>query len=143
MKNSPALRTEALNAQAKEADDLAVRRERLPQNKREEARRTSNDTRRRSALKALADQERELEDDARRLALVIDEPLAQNGRGRTDVDALTRTIETIERGDVDQARERSREAENALNRLTRELEDVRNDPKALARRLAQRQEAFA
>ena len=52
------------------------------------------------------------------------------------------TIETIERGDVDQARERSREAENALNRLTRELEDIRNDPKALARRLAQRQEAL-
>ena len=33
LKNSPALRTEALNAQAKEADDLAVRRERLRQNK--------------------------------------------------------------------------------------------------------------
>jgi len=142
LKNSPALRTEALIAQAREADDLAVRARALAAQQREEARRTANDNPRRSALKALADQERALEDDARRLALVIDEPLAQNGRGRVDVGALTRTIEPIERGDVDQARERSREAENALNRLTRELEDVRNDPKALARRLAQRQEAL-
>jgi hypothetical protein len=142
LKNSPALRTEALNAQAREADDLAARARALAAQQREEGRRTSNDEQRRSALKALADQERALEDDARRLALVVNEPLAQNGRGRVDVDALTRTIETIERGDVDQARERSREAENALNRLTVELEDVRNDPKALARRLAQRQEAL-
>jgi hypothetical protein len=142
LKNSPALRAEALNAQAREADELAVRARALAAKQREEARRTTNDNARRSALKALTEQERAVEDDARRLALVIDEPLAQNGRGRTDVDALTRTTETIERGDVDQARERSREAENALNRLTRDLEDVRNDPKALARRLAQRQEAL-
>ncbi len=142
LKNSPSLRSEALAAQSQEADALAARARALAEQQREEARRTAADGARTAAIKALAARQRALEDDARRFALRVDEPLAQNSRGRVDVDALARAGDAMERGDFDQARDRANEAENALNRLTRDVEDVRNDPKALARRLAQRQEGL-
>ena len=140
LKGSPALRAEVLAAQAREADALAARARALALQQREEARRTAADGPRSAAVKALADTQRALEDDARRLAIRLDEPLAQNSRGRVDVDTLARAGDAIERGDLDAARDRSRDAENALDRLSRDLEDVRNDPKALARRLVRRQE---
>ncbi len=142
LKNSPSLRSEALATQAREADALAARARALAAQQREEARRTAADGPRSAAIKALAGEQRALEDDARRFALKVDEPLAQNNRGRVDVDALARAGDAMERGDFDQARDRAIEAENSLNRLTRDVEDVRTDPKALARRLAQRQEVL-
>jgi hypothetical protein len=140
LKNSASLRGETLAAQAREAEALAARARNLAEQQREAARRTADQEPRNAALKALAGKQRALEDDARRLAVRLDERLAQNSRGRVDVDALARAGDAIERGDFDQARDRSHEAENALERLTRDVEDVRNNPKALARRLAHRQE---
>ena len=142
LKNSPALRAEALAAQAREAADLAARARQLAEAQREEARRTADDTRRATALKALAEKQRAVEDDARRLALRVNDPLAQNGRAQINPDDLARAIQPIERGDLEQARNHAQEAEGALARLARDLEDVRDDPKALARRLAQREEAL-
>jgi hypothetical protein len=142
LKNSPALRAEAISARAHAADDLAARARALAEQQRDAARKTADDTPRRAAIKALAARQRALEDDARRLALKIDEPLTQNWRSPVNVGSLARAVETIEQGDLDQSRERAREAEYALNQLALDLEDIRTDPKAAARRLAQRQEAL-
>jgi hypothetical protein len=142
LKNSPSLRAEALSGLAEKADALAVRARAVAQEQRDTARRTADAGQGNAVIKALAGRQRALEDDARRMALRVDEPLAQNSRGRVDVDALARAGEAIERGDLDQARDRALDAENALGRLTLDVEDVRNDPKALARRLAHRQEVL-
>jgi len=142
LKNSPALKAEALAAQAREAADLAARARELAEAQREEARRTADDGRRAAALKSLAEQQRGVEDDARRLAIRVNEPLAQNERAPLNAEALARAIEPIERGDLEQARNHAQEAEGALARLRRDLEDVRDDPKGLARRLARREEAL-
>jgi hypothetical protein len=142
LKNAPSPRAEVLTAQAQEADALAAQARALAEKQRDEARRTADDGPRSAAVKALAARQRALEDDARRLAVRLDEPLAQNSRGRMNVDVLARTGDAIERGDLDHARDRASEAENALNRLTNDVEDVPDDPKALARRLARRQDAL-
>jgi hypothetical protein len=142
LKGSPSLRAQALAAHAREASALAARARALAEQQREEARRMADDGARVAAVKALAAEQRALEDDARRLALRVDEPLAQNSRYRIDVNALARSGDAIEQGDIEQARDRASEAESALNRLARDVEDVRRDPKALARRLAQRQEVL-
>ena len=86
--------------------------------------------------------QRALEDDARRLAVEVDQPLAENGRGRLNADGIRQAVEPIERGDLDQARERLDGAENELRRLARDLEDVPADPKALAGRLFRRQDVL-
>ena len=72
----------------------------------------------------------------------MDEPLAQNGRGRINVSPLAHAGEAIEQGDLEQASGRAGDAENLLKRVAHEIEDLRRDPKALARRLAQRQESL-
>ncbi len=142
LQRSPALKAEALAAQARRADDLAARARELAEAQRAEARRTADTARREPALKALAEAQRALEDDGRQFAARVNEPLAQAERGRLDVEALARAVEPIERGDLDQGRQRTQEAEGALARLARDLEDARSDPKALARRLARREEAL-
>ena len=58
LKNSPALRAEALAAQAREADALAARARALAEQQREEARRTADDGPRSAAIKALAAKQR-------------------------------------------------------------------------------------
>jgi hypothetical protein len=141
-RRSPELRAEALDAQAREAKTLADRARDLARRQREEARRTADPSGRVAALKALAEAQREVEDDARRLAMQVDRALEENGRGRADVDALARAVEPIERGDIAQGRERLEAGEDVLRRLSRDLEDVGDDPKALARRLARRQETL-
>ena len=90
----------------------------------------------------LAELQRELEDDARQLAAEVDQPLGENGRGRLNTDGIRQAGLPIERGDVEGARERLEAAENELRRLTRDLEDVPADPKALAGRLFRRQDAL-
>jgi hypothetical protein len=142
IKQSPALRALALGAEAQEADALAQRARALANAQRDAARRTSDTARLGEAVKALAEKQRAIEDDARRLAVRVDEPLTRNGRGRVDVDGLARAGAAIESGEFDQAHARAREAENALERLARDVVDVRQDPKALARRLVERQEAL-
>ena len=72
----------------------------------------------------------------------VDRPLEENGRARLDAAAIARPIEPIERGEIEPGRQRLEEAENALRRLAHEMEDVRDDPKALARRLARRQDVL-
>jgi hypothetical protein len=140
LKSSPTLQAAMLAAQAQEAEALAARARALADLQREEARRTADQGPRSNAVTALAEKQRALEDDARRVAVRIDEPLAQNGRARADVDVLARAGDAIERGDLDSARDRAQEAENALERLGRDVEDAQTDPKALARRLVQRQD---
>lgn len=140
MRRSPELKADVLAAQAKEAAALAEKARELARRQREEAREASNLAPHDATLRALADAQRALEDDARRLALKVDTPLAENGRGRLNVDAIAQVIEPLQRGQIEQGTQRLEGAEFELRRLARDLEDVRDDPKALARRLAQRQE---
>ncbi len=140
LKNSPALKDVALAAHAQEADELAARARALADDERKEARRSAADGERSAALKDLAARQRAIEDDARQLAIRLDGPLSQNGRARVDVNTLDRAGTTMESGNFQQARDRVVEAENALVRLRRDVEDVPQDMKALARRLAHRQE---
>ena len=78
----------------------------------------------------------------RKLAVVVDQPLGENGRGRLNTDGLRQAVEPIERGDVEGGRERLEGAENELRRLARDVADVQDDPKALAGRLFGRQDAL-
>ncbi|HEX8203602.1 MAG TPA: hypothetical protein VF590_24210, partial [Isosphaeraceae bacterium] len=142
LRQSPELRAEVLAAHAREAADLADRARDLARRQREQARQTAELPRQSPALKALAAAQRQLEADARRLALDVQAPLEENGRGRLNTEAIGRAAEPIARGDLDAARPRLDEAETELRRLTRDLEDVQDDPKALARRLARRQDAL-
>jgi hypothetical protein len=73
----------------------------------------------------------------------VDEPLAENGRGRLNPQPLREAIAPIERGEIQAGRRRLEEAEAELRRVARDAEDVPADPRALAHRLARRQEALA
>ena len=141
-RRSPELRAEALAARAREADDLARKTRELAERQREEARKTADPAGREARLKALAELQRKVEDDARRLALEVDRPLEENGRARLDAGALARAVEPLERGEIEPGRQRLGEAENAMRRLARDLDDVRDDPRAFARRLAKRQDVL-
>jgi|GEM_PF-1942411 len=143
LKSSPELRADVLASQAGEADALARRARELARRQRDEARSATDLGHRGEALRALAEAQRALEDDARRLALEVNEPLGENGRGGVNTEAIRQAVDPIERGDLEQARHRLEGAEHELRRLTRDLEDVPNDLKALAGRLARRQEALA
>ncbi len=139
-KRSPELKAGLLEAQAAEATDLAAKARDLAARQRDEARKTAEGSKRDDALKALADDQRAIERDARRLALDVDEPLAENGRSRLNARALQDAVPPIERGEVAPGRQRLEEAEAELRRLARDLEDAPADPRALARRLARRQD---
>jgi hypothetical protein len=141
-KQSPSLRAELLEAKAKEASALAERARELADHQRAEARQTAGLNRDDPRLRALAKAQQALEDDARRLAMQVDQPLQEEGRGRLNAEALHRPLDPIERGDIAQGRQALEQAEDELRRLTRDLEDVQTDSKALARRLARRQEAL-
>jgi hypothetical protein len=121
---------------------LADRARALAERQREQARQTAELPRRSPALKALAAAQRQLETDARQLALRVNAPLQENGRARLNPDPIQRAVAPIARGDLDAARPQLDQGENELRRLARDLEDVQDDPKALARRLQQRQQAL-
>ncbi|MGP0062270.1 MAG: hypothetical protein ACLQGP_01545 [Isosphaeraceae bacterium] len=139
---APDLRGTLLQAEAKEAERLAREARALSDRQHEEARRAADPSRNAAELKALADAQRALEDDARRLALEVDPTLAENGRSRLNSEAIRQAADPIERGDIDQARQNLEGAENELRRLTRDIEDVPADSKALAGRLVHRQYAL-
>ncbi len=139
---SPDLRGALLEAEIREADRLAREARALADRQREESRQAADPARHAPELKALAEAQRALEDDARRLALEVDQPLAENYRSRLNIETVRQPIEPIERGDIDQARQRLEGAEDELRRLAQDLEDVPADPKALAGRLARRQDAI-
>ena len=140
---SPGLRAGLLAAQAGKASELAKAARALAERQAAESRKTAEAPRVTDPLLEIAAEQRQIEDDARRLALDVDEPLAENGRARLDTDAVKRAVDPIERGDLPDAVRRLEEAEDALRRLGRDVEDVPDDPKALARRLARRQELLA
>jgi hypothetical protein len=141
-RRSPELRAEALAARANEAEDLAKKARDLANRQREEARKTGDPTGRAAKLKELAEAQKRLEDDARKLAMKVDRPLEENFRARLDAAALARPIEPLERGEIEPGRQSLEQAQDTLRRLARDLDDVRDDPKALAQRLARRQNAL-
>ncbi len=143
LKKSPELRADVMAGHAAEADELARRARALAERQREEARRATDLSKKSEVFKALADQQRALEDDARRLALDVDTPLSESQRGRINTEAIRQAVEPIERGNLEQGRQRLKDAEAELRRLARDLEDAPGDLKALARRLSQRQERIA
>ncbi len=140
LKKSPELRADLLDAQVQEAEELAKRAREIATRQREEARHAADLSKKAAELKAIAQEQRAIENDARRLALDVDTPLVENGRGKLNVDPLRQAAEPIERGDVPQGKQAMVGAENELRRLTRDLEDVPGDLKAFAQRLAARQE---
>ena len=140
---SPGLRAGMLGAQAEEASKLAKAARALAEKQRAESRKTAEPSQATDPLMAIAAEQKQIEDDARRLALDVDEPLAENGRARVDTDAVKRAVAPIERGDLPDAVRRIEDAEDALRRLDRDVQDVPSDVKALARRLARRQELLA
>ncbi len=142
LKKNPELRSSALDLPTRQAEHLAEAARALAQRQRDLTRRTADLATKDPALLALAQAQRAIEADARRLAIEVDQPLAENGRGRLNSDGIRQAVEPIERGEFEQARERLEGAENELRRLARDLEDVPTDPKALAGRLTRRQDAL-
>ena len=145
LKNSPQLKADLLGDQAREAENLTKRARELAEHQRQEARQATDMSRAEkvAALKRLAEEQRALETDARRLALEVDQPLTETGRARLNAEAIRRPAEAIERGEIGEGRNQLREAENDLRRFARDLEDAPTDAKALARRLAQRQDEIS
>jgi hypothetical protein len=142
LKKSPELRGDVLAEQADQADILARKAHELAGREREEARRSGDTANQAGPLAKLAELQRALEDDARRLALDVDAPLVESGRGRLNTSVVHDAVAPLEHGDFDQARQRLEGAEVELRRLARDLDDAPTDPKALAQRLARRQEAL-
>jgi hypothetical protein len=142
LRGSPELRADVLAARAAEADALARRARALAERQRGEARQATDLAKHAETLKALAAEQRAIEDDARRLALEVDRPLTENGRGRLNTDAVRQAVAPVEHGDLEQGRQRLEGAEAELRRLARDLEDVPGDLKALAWRLLRRQDAL-
>jgi hypothetical protein len=140
---SPELKAGLLEAQAKEAADLAQKARDLAARQREEARKTTEGTKREAALKALAEAQRQIEIDARKLALNVDQPLAENGRSGLNAQVLQNAVAPIERGEITPARQRLEEGEAELRRIARDAEDAPADPKAFVRRLMRRQDELA
>lgn len=140
LKKSPDLRADVLAAEAEKAAALAQRARGLAERQRREARRATDLTDKAAALRALADEQRAVEEDARRLALDVDAPLAESGRGRLNVEPIRQAVGPLERGELAPARDRLAGAEAELRRLARDLEETPGDLKALASRLARRQD---
>ena len=142
LKKSPELRGDILAEQADQADTLARKAHELARREREEARRSGDATNQAGPLAKLAEAQRALEEDARRLALDVDAPLVESGRGRLNTNVVHDAVAPLEHGDFDQARQRLEGAEVELRRLARDLDDAPVDPRAMAQRLARRQQAL-
>ncbi|MGE3818713.1 MAG: hypothetical protein AB7I30_04710 [Isosphaeraceae bacterium] len=140
LRDNPGMKAAMLDAQAARAEELAKRARELADRQRIEAREATDLTPKGGLLRGLAEDQRILEEDARRLALDVDLPLVQNGRPKLDPEAFRKAIEPIARGDLVTARNRMVEAENLFRRHGRDLEETPGDLKALARRLVARQD---
>jgi hypothetical protein len=139
LKTSPALRGDVLATHADEADALARQAHALAERQNDLARRSGDlaDPAQAAELAKLAEAQRTLEEDARRLALDVDPSLAASGRGRLKTDAVHDAVAPLERGDVDEAPQRLSAAESELHRVAR---DLKNAPTATnADQLARRQ----
>jgi hypothetical protein len=143
LKASPELRAEVLAAEADRAEALARRARALADRQRGEARRATDLTEKAATLRRLAEEQRAIEEDARRLALDVDGPLAEAGRGRLNVEPIRRAAEPLARGELAAGRDRLAAAEAELQRLARNLDEAPGDLKALAGRLARRQDQLA
>lgn len=139
LRQSNELRADVVAAQAKEAEVLAKKARELAEHQRELARTTNKLETKKSELKALAEAQKQIEKDARLLALDVDPALMDSGKARLNVDALNRVVGPLERDEIDQARQSIEEAENSLRGFKRDLEDIPSDPKAQALRLAKKQ----
>ena len=142
LKKSPELRGDVLAEQADQADALARKAHELAGREREEARRSGDTSKQAGPLAKLAEAQRALEEDARRLALDVDAPLVESGRGRLNTNVVHDAVAPLEHGDLDQARQRLEGAEVELRRLAHDLVDAPADPRAIAQRLVRRQEAL-
>ena len=143
VRRSPELKADMLAKQVEQADELARAARELAERQRVQERETAESPVRQALLREIAKDQDELAHDARKLALDVDGPLQENGRGKINLETLTQPIDPLERGDLEPARQRIEQAQGELTRLTRDMDDVRGDPKALARRLAQRQDEVA
>ncbi|MDX2035522.1 MAG: hypothetical protein SFX72_02635 [Isosphaeraceae bacterium] len=139
VERSPEMKAAVLAEQSDQAAKLAKTAEDLLDRQREEARKTAELAQPNERLREIVELQRGLEDDARRFALEVDTALAENGRARLDVARVSRGLSTIERGDLHGGRQALEDAERELRRLALEIDELIDDPKALARRLAQRQ----
>jgi hypothetical protein len=144
LKKSPELRGAVLAAQADEAEALAGKAHALAGRQNDLARRSgATSTPAQVAMLAkLAEAQRALEEDARRLALETDPSLVASGRGRLNTAAVHDAVAPLERGDVDQARRRLESSEAELRHLGRDLDDIPADPQAIAQRLLGQQSAL-
>ena len=142
LRRTPALRGLVLGREIREAERLAGRARELAERERDEARQTEEPSKQAARLKELAELQRELEDDARKLGVSVEQALRENGRGQLSTDRISQPIEPIERGDMDVGRERLELAELDLRRFARDVADVPDDPKALATRLFRRQDVL-
>src|SRR5262249_20008695 len=124
LKKSPELRGDVLAVQAAEADTLALQAHALARRQRELARQTGDPAPKAETLRELAEAQRAVEEDARRLALEGDAPRAEIGRRRLNANTVRDAVEPIERGDLDQARQRLERAESELRRLARDLATI-------------------
>jgi hypothetical protein len=141
-RKSPELRADALASQAKQAATLAEKARELARRQREEARLTGDPSQREAKLKALAEAQRALEDDARRLAMKLDSPLQENSHAVLNAAALAQAVPPIAQGDIAAGKQQLEGAERELERVARDLEDIQTDPRALAARLVRRQDAL-
>jgi len=87
LKGSPALRAEVLTAQAGEAEALAKRARELAARQRDQARQATDLNRPGRGAQTLAEAQRALEDDARRLALELT-TARRKFRGRVNTEAI-------------------------------------------------------
>ena len=143
VRRSPEMKADMLAKQAEAAEELAQAARELAERQRTQERESADSNARQKQLREIARAQEELVNDARKLAMDVDGPLQENGRGRINLDPLTQPIDPLDRGDLEPARQKLEQAQGELARLTRDMDDVRSDPKALARRLAQRQDDVA
>jgi hypothetical protein len=140
LKKSPELRGDVLAAEAEEADALARRAHALAGQQNDLARHTGDVAgQEHAALAALAEAQRGLEEDARRLALEVDPALRSSGRRRLNTDLVHDPIAPLERGDLDQARQRLEAAEAELHRLAQGPAELPANQTSNAEALARRQ----
>ena len=144
LQKSPELRAELLRNQAEEAKGLVEKAKALAERQREEAANATNLSEKstREKLQEIAQEQRVIENEARRFGLDVNQALAENGRSPLNAEPLKRAVEPIERGDVNEGREAMRQAERELLRVAHDIEDAPQDTKALARRLFNAEQAL-
>ena len=137
LQKSPELRAELLKTQAEEAKGLVEKAKALAEHQRDEAGKATNllEKSTQEKLRELAQEQRALENEARRFGLDINQALGENGRSPVNTEPLKRAIEPIERGDIGEGRDTLRQAAAELQRVARDIEDAPRDTKALAQRL--------